>query len=156
MPPFLALYSFISIQAPMPDNNTLEVVIKPQTATAPALAIKLNASQGQINWKSRPLPPGLYEISYNLPPSFEPVPSQTILLHTGENLILSPQLRPAVKLASVNIAANIPCCHFPFALGQNVPSMARGRARISGGQFATRHLCTRIFHYRARLLYPPR
>ncbi len=102
--------SFITIQTDLPEGNTIEIAIKPETARA--FSLKLNANQGQIRWKSKPLPPGAYEIFYRLPPAYEAAPAQKIVLHRGENLILTPLFRLASKLSSIHIVANIPAATF--------------------------------------------
>lgn len=97
------LFGTVSLASSYPSGEKIQIIIR--THGVPPLSKSIVAKDGKIQWQSPPLPPGLYEIVYILPPPFDPVLPQRFAIRRGENIVLKPHL-----FASnfVHVMANIP------------------------------------------------
>ncbi len=98
-------FSFINVQASLPDDRVMVIVLKPQMA--PPITVQLRPEKGKIDWKSHPLMPGPYLITYILPHQYTPLPPTQVVLAPGQNVHLSPNLQLAPQTTSLQVIANI-------------------------------------------------
>lgn len=96
-------FGYINIQTSFPDNTPLKVLVKQGNRLV--ISAILHAKKGQITWQSPPLPPGHYEIIYNLPDAYPPVPYDRVILIKGKHLLINTQL---VKISTINVMENTP------------------------------------------------
>lgn len=96
-------YGTISLQTNFPDGEFIRLTIK--SKDRPPMSFKIRSKNGKISWQSQPLPTGVYEISYTLPPTYEPVKTDQVTVKRAQNLQLAPQL---YKKNGLHVIANIP------------------------------------------------
>lgn len=96
-------FGSLAIQAPFPDGETLTFTLKSQDL--PPATFKIKSKGGKIFWQSQPLPTGVYEVSYALPPNYAAIPSDRIFIKRGERLQLIPQL---FSKGALHVVANVP------------------------------------------------
>lgn len=96
-------FGTVYLQASFPEGEMVAVHFR--SRTEPPFSIKLRSKGGKIFWQSRPLPTGPYEISYELPDSFTPVPPDNVIIRRGEQIELNPKL---MSQGQLHVVANVP------------------------------------------------
>lgn len=96
-------YGTVSLEASFPDTESITVTLK--SHDSPPEQIQLTSKGGVINWQSKPLPTGNYEVSYILPNKFAPVKPERITVRQGERVKLTPQL---MSNSILHITSNVP------------------------------------------------
>jgi len=94
---------YFKIQADFPDGEMVTVILQP--INGPPLTVRLISKDGKISWQSPSLRPGLYEITYVLPSGYKPIPSEKVVLPSGQNIQLNPEL---ITRGSIRVISNIP------------------------------------------------
>lgn len=98
------LMGSVSLQASFPEGESLSLKLTPFDKRPP-ININVKSKGGKVNWTSSLLPTGKYEISYTLPPSYEPVVPETFIIMPHEVTKLNPVL---IKGATLRVTANVP------------------------------------------------
>jgi len=97
-------YGTLAVEAQFPDGET--VIIKTtRMKNRNFKTFTTVARGGKIFWLSPQIPSGSYEISYVLPPNYEPIPPETVFIHPGERRRLRPVLFP---IGLLRLHSNIP------------------------------------------------
>lgn len=105
----------INLQAPFPEGETLSLkIIQPDKL--PPIHITIKARGDKILWSSPLLPTGKYEVHFILPPAYEPVPPQQIIIAPREVTRLTPEL---IKGATLHVTANVPEAIFLLRTGKD-------------------------------------
>lgn len=97
------LMGSMTLQAPFPDGETLELKIVPPDPEAPPLNVKLKARGGKVSWTSQSLPTGIYEVNYILPSQYPPVPPEQVEIVPREVIKLAPIL---IQGATLRVTSN--------------------------------------------------
>lgn len=100
-------FGTLVIQSPFPSDQV--VTLQLTSPSIAAFSVKLISTDKEIYWKSDPLPVGPYEVSYELPVGFTPVPSQHFDVRAGAQTVLSPTL---FTKGTIHVIANIPDATF--------------------------------------------
>lgn len=101
---YLRTYGYLDIKGNFNDPDGFEVSIRAKGEQMP-FKVPLKPKEGKLSWQSAPLPTGTYEISYQLPPTYEPMPSEIVQIRKGEHTLLRPT--PVIS-GILHITANIP------------------------------------------------
>ncbi|MBA3816322.1 MAG: SUMF1/EgtB/PvdO family nonheme iron enzyme, partial [Parachlamydiaceae bacterium] len=96
----------VSLQAPFPEGETLELKIVSPDPKAPPLNVKLKAKGGQVFWTSPVLPTGRYEINYLLPAQYPPLPMEYLEIVPLKVIKLTPVLIQGTSLHVISNASN--------------------------------------------------
>lgn len=100
---YLRTYGYLDIKGNFNDPDGFEVSIRAKGEQMP-VKVPLKPKNGKLSWQSAPLPTGSYEVSYQLPPTYEPIPSEIVQIRKGERTLL----RPAPMISGIlHITANI-------------------------------------------------
>lgn len=87
-------FGFIEISSLLPDEAQVTVKITPQFTdqikTLPPIIETLISKNNKIYWHSPPLPTGDYLISFQSPKNYLEIPEETLTLHEGQRLLLTP------------------------------------------------------------------
>jgi formylglycine-generating enzyme required for sulfatase activity len=93
----------MTLQAPFPEGETLELTIVPQDPELPHLNVKLKSRGGKVFWTSPTMPTGKYKISYKLPDKYPQVPKEYIEIIPREVIKLKPSL---IQGAFLHVTSN--------------------------------------------------
>lgn len=98
-------HGVIEVSFDLPEGETATVSIKPENGNP--FHVKLAPLNGKVQWQSRPIKPGNYEITLTLPPKYESIPPKQMHLAPKHRFKFSPKLRLSQQPASLKVSANI-------------------------------------------------
>lgn len=96
-------YGTLNFEASFPTGETVQITLKGENSRP--LSVVLKSHSGKLHWKSPPLLPGTYELSYFLPEEYSPAPVDTVIIREGKNTAVRPRLMTS---SSLHVVANVP------------------------------------------------
>ncbi len=99
-------FGYVSLDTALPPQEThLTLTLTPlQDIQQPPFQINLTAQAGKIFWQSGSLGTGPYIVSYQLPATLLPVPSQQIFIEKGRYTVLTPRF---MSKSSLDISTDL-------------------------------------------------